>query len=496
MEPSIHELNSIYNYWEGGSDEEDAQSSRTLQRIPVDYDDDDDTMSVTSNTMLLDDADVDDESEGASTPRTLRGFEEGGDGDNGLKIGEPGEHKASNLSTYFNIVCIVAGTGILQLPYALSEGGWSAVFLIALAALMSNFTANATVRCLYYKDGIRLDGYSDVAYEAFGSKGRKFVSFFKSATLTAASSLFIVLTATNITQLLQDTSFAHLSIGFWIKVCVVFAWTPLVIKKSIHEVAILSMFSTLSTVVMVIVVVYICGRDIVARENMPDLTAIDIKKIPTALSSIFFSYGGNFVFPEVEGGMKYPKSFERVQGSASITVFLMYALVAVMGYAAYASDTKSPVFLNMKSGPLLIIANSMVTAHAILTAPIMMASVCMNLEQDLNVVPVTRPRSEQKIRRFLFRTFMMLVVFCLAYYCPYFDDLVQLIGAFAESLLVFVFPAMFYLILQSKKGPLSIFTWAWCSLVILVGLYCCTAGTWSGITSLISHIQNAKPSKG
>ena len=80
----------------------------------------------------------------------------------------------------------------------------------------------------------------------------------------------------------------------------------------------------------------------------------------------------------------------------------------------------------------------MVTAHVLLTAPIMMASVCMNLEQDLDVTPSSKSFIEQKVRRFLFRTFMMGLVFCLAYYCPFFGDLVQLIGAFAESLLVFV----------------------------------------------------------
>ncbi|KAJ1679451.1 hypothetical protein EV182_002022 [Spiromyces aspiralis] len=435
MQPSVHELQSLFNYWD--SDDED----RGPQSPVIDFggggpDDDADTLSVASDVRLLSDSEVD-----IATPRTLDGEAEVDE----ARLGKPHSNsdgdgsKASNLSTYFNIVCIIAGTGILQLPYALSEGGWSAVLLIALAALMSNFTANATVRCLYYKPGRRLDGYSEAANEAFGPRGRQFVSFFKSATLTAASALFIILAATNITQLLQHTALSHLGLGFWIKLSALFAWTPLVLKRSIHEVSVLSMFGTLSTVVMVLVVCYICGRDIAGTGvDIGALKAFDIKKYPMALSSIFFSYGGNFMFPEVEAGMRYPRSFERVQGAASITVFLMYALVAVIGYAAYGTGTKSPVFLNMESGPLLILANSMVTVHVLFTAPIMMASVCMNLEQDLNIIPESKPRTEQRTRRFLFRTSMMLVVFCLAYYCPFFGDLVQLIGAFAESLLVFV----------------------------------------------------------
>ena len=143
--------------------------------------------------------------------------------------------------------------------------------------------------------------------------------------------------------------------AFWIyriKLSVLFAWAPLVIKRSIHEVAIISTFGTLSTIVMVLVVVYICATDIF-KHGTTELLVFDHKKFPVALSSVFFSYGGNFVFPEIEGGMKHPRSFERVQGSASLTVFLMYALVAVMGYVAYGSNTKSPIFLNMQSGTCL-----------------------------------------------------------------------------------------------------------------------------------------------
>jgi hypothetical protein len=32
--------------------------------------------------------------------------------------------KGSSFLAYFNIVCVVAGTGALGLPYALRQGGW------------------------------------------------------------------------------------------------------------------------------------------------------------------------------------------------------------------------------------------------------------------------------------------------------------------------------------------------------------------------------------
>ncbi|KAJ2773541.1 hypothetical protein IWQ56_000948, partial [Coemansia nantahalensis] len=45
--------------------------------------------------------------------------------------------QSSAVDTFFHIVCITAGTGILQLPYALRSGGWVGVAYIALAAAIS-----------------------------------------------------------------------------------------------------------------------------------------------------------------------------------------------------------------------------------------------------------------------------------------------------------------------------------------------------------------------
>jgi vesicular inhibitory amino acid transporter len=47
------------------------------------------------------------------------------------------QHAGSSFLAYFNVVCVVAGTGTLGLPYALRLGGWIGILIIFLAWSMS-----------------------------------------------------------------------------------------------------------------------------------------------------------------------------------------------------------------------------------------------------------------------------------------------------------------------------------------------------------------------
>lgn len=44
---------------------------------------------------------------------------------------------ASSAYAYYNVVCVIAGTGTLGLPHALAQGGWIGIFILVLALLMS-----------------------------------------------------------------------------------------------------------------------------------------------------------------------------------------------------------------------------------------------------------------------------------------------------------------------------------------------------------------------
>ncbi|KAF9347687.1 hypothetical protein BGX26_000849 [Mortierella sp. AD094] len=79
--------------------------------------------------------------------------------------------QGSSLSAYANILCAVAGTGTLSLPYALKMGGWIGVGVLILSLLMSIYAAILLMKCLYYDGRQRLSSYQEVGRHAFGRTG-------------------------------------------------------------------------------------------------------------------------------------------------------------------------------------------------------------------------------------------------------------------------------------------------------------------------------------
>ena len=86
-------------------------------------------------------------------------------------------HGASAAWSAVAVIAITGGIGLLQLPYALRVGGWAAILLIPLAAVMSLYTAVSLVSSLYSPtDGSRLTSYAALAQAAFGTGGRRVVT--------------------------------------------------------------------------------------------------------------------------------------------------------------------------------------------------------------------------------------------------------------------------------------------------------------------------------
>ncbi len=45
--------------------------------------------------------------------------------------------------------CVIAGTGILQLPYALRLSGWCGIAVILFSAFVNEYTGKLLIECLY-----------------------------------------------------------------------------------------------------------------------------------------------------------------------------------------------------------------------------------------------------------------------------------------------------------------------------------------------------------
>ncbi|KAI9308298.1 transmembrane amino acid transporter protein-domain-containing protein [Cunninghamella echinulata] len=406
--------------------------------------------------------------------------------ENGEFIDVDRSKAGSSSLAYFNIVCVIAGTGTLGLPYALKQGGWFGLFILFLAWFMSTYTATILIKCLYVVGNKRLLNYKDVATAAFGAIGG-WVSFFFNAWITlGAPILYMVLSGDNLHQLCKGSSAELDAIRWRIISCAIVA-IPFIMVKNMKEVAIMSAFGALATAVVVIIVLVVSCVD---KAHLAPNTIGGIHnsviwdQFPVALATISFSFGGNIVYPHVEASMKNRKDWTKVCAAGLGTCALLYFLIAVPGYYIFGSTVESPIYDSISDGVPKIVAIVLMTVHVLVSSPILLTSFSLDCEEMANVTVERFGKWGEFGIRAVFRIIIMVVVGVIACSVPLFSALMSLIGAFANCLLIFVFPVAFYLKLTGFRNK-PIYELVWCGLIVILGIVGLIFGSRSAILDLM-----------
>ena len=388
---------------------------------------------------------------------------------------------------YFNIVCVVAGTGILGLPMALKQGGWMGMLILILSWTMSTYTAIILIRCLYANDVGRLSTYKDVATAAYGSFGGWITFFFNAWILLGAPVLYMVLSGANFNQLCKGTS-AELGDKTWtIIVCCIVA-IPFVFLKTMKEIAWTSAFGVVAIFITVFVVVIMAAMD---KPNQININHDPViwEMFPIALATISFSFGGNVVYSHVEAAMKKPQDWPKVAAAGLSTCAIMYIMVAVSGYFVYGTSVLSPVYNSLPEGAGRIIAIVVITLNVMVSAPILTASFSLDLEEMFNITVERFGKAKEFLIRAALRLAIMVVITIIACTVPFFGALMSLIGAFANCTLIFIFPILFYFKLTGFRNK-PFYELIWCGLTIILGLVGLVFGTMEAIKELMAAFQS------
>ncbi|RCI01698.1 hypothetical protein CU098_011204 [Rhizopus stolonifer] len=397
------------------------------------------------------------------------------------------DHAGSSFFAYFNVVCVVAGTGTLGLPYALRQGGWIGIFILFLSWTMSVYTGIILIRCLYANGKQRLSSYKDVARACFGRVGGWITFFFNSWITLGAPVLYMVLAGSNLNELCKGTV-AEIGAVKWSIVCSALVAIPFIIVKSMKEVAFMSALGALATLIVVFIVL---GVSMVDKQNSPPAhhDSVIWSEFPIALSTISFSFGGNPVYPHVEASMKKPKQWPLAVAGGLSTCAALYILTAVPGYYVYGDQVKSPIYSSISDGVPKIIAIIVMTFHVLTATPILITSFALDAEEMLGITVQRFGVWKEFVLRAIFRILVMVFVAVIGAVIPHFDDLMSLIGSFSNCGLIFIFPVIFYFKLTGFRNK-PIYEIAWCFLILLLGLVGLIFGTISSIEQLIKDFRS------
>ena len=293
------------------------------------------------------------------------------------------ETKAGFLGTLFSCVCVMGGTGILGLPWALSQGGWAAGALILVIAMMANYTGKILVMSLYRgaPPGRRLSGYPAVGEAAFGKVGLVVVHVFQKAALVGVATLFLILAGHFMLEgvggggggLAPQLAGVFVNskkwwTNIWTMVSAGVVALPVVLVYTLGDITPVTALGALATLATVVSVVIVSAAvvPVLPNSTLPGLTpafsnssatgvthkGIDIQGFPMAFTTITFSFAGHECFPSLEGSMARPRTFGRVLDWAYVALVVLYLVAALTGYAVFGNETDSPILSNFpQTGP-------------------------------------------------------------------------------------------------------------------------------------------------
>ncbi|KAI0236703.1 hypothetical protein L0F63_002179 [Massospora cicadina] len=404
---------------------------------------------------------------------------------------EHGAHRTgSSFAAFFNIVCVVAGTGVLALPKVLADGGWWALTLFVVTAGVSIVTSILLIECLYYKEGSRLEEFPDIAEVAFGRVARNFTKFFHYSISLSSGCIYILLSGLHTHEML--TSYApsiNLSPKFWIGISGIIVGVPFAMLKTLKEVTLLGVFGAFTTLVSVLCVAIQGGFTYANSTTSPihqDFIAIGF---PTAFATVAFSYGGTVVFPHVEGTMHNPKAWNRTLVLAIVAITSMYMLMAISGYLYYGQAVIAPVFKSMGKNIGSALGMVLITIHVLLAAPIYLCSFSLEQERVLNFEAM-HPQ-KQFLARICFRGAIAVALTLTAMYIPYFKPLMAVFGAVSNSIIIFIIPvACHYKLFGSRNR--SIFAHLTSIIILLFGIFGLFVGSFYAFKELIDAIKLGK----
>ncbi|KAJ3413865.1 Tetratricopeptide repeat protein 25 [Chytridiales sp. JEL 0842] len=354
---------------------------------------------------------------------------------------ETAHHHGSSVSeAVYHIICVIAGSGVLQLPFALNQSGWIGVLIILFAAIANGYSGRLLVKCLY-ANGVgaeRLGGFPHVGLKAFGPRGKAMVEMFNSAMLIGVPIVYLILSGMNLEILV-----GYFSLRVWIVISALVVLIPFLIFRTLKEIAIFSAFGVFATIVVIFTVVFYSLSDLPVNSGKVTHKLIDFAQFPSALGSISFSYAGNFVYPEVESSMSNPSQFPLVLTISMTVISLMYLVTAVVGYAAYGNTTVSPILNNLPAGFVSKFAIAVITAHVLLAIPVLVTTFSLEMERRLKISQPGRSEKVEGVSRAVLRIVILTGITVLAMAVPFFADFMTLLGAVANTALIFVFPVLF-----------------------------------------------------
>eukprot|EP01083_Nonionella_stella_P092739 259685_1 len=417
---------------------------------------------------------------------------------------------ASSLSTSFNIIKAIVGSGILCLPWATANTGLLATFiLLVISGILSYICWMFIIQCSHE---LKVYQFRDLALRLLGTKVALLVDFNFIVLAIIYSILYSVyigeFVANGLTEFgvyIDQSNGFNPSIHskcFIITIIILVICGPLTLLPKLDYLQYSSLIGITGTMITIIYIDYTFFMDDTVHNNV---TWINTHNHSTM--SVFFwleSFGvfsatffGHFNTASLYGELNQ-KSVPKMRWITVITfafIAILNLLMLIPGYLSFGNDVhqnviESLVITNQTKG-IVATLRILMALNMIGSYPLLFWNLKISMKNlvfyDSNGVP--RTYTTENVERLVYFG-INVMIWLIALYSRDVAELLSLVQAVSGNAILFVFPPWFYYELMAKKGALDRTVCFGCFGIAVFGLIAMVGGIISTAMNMSGVIQS------
>ncbi|KAF7836445.1 lysine histidine transporter-like 5 [Senna tora] len=365
-------------------------------------------------------------------------------------------------STFHNITALV-GAGVLGLPYAVSQLGWTAgIIAIMMSWLITFYTLWLLVEMHEIVPGKRFDRYHQLGEYALGPKLGYWMVTTMQLTVQVATSIVYSVTGGSSLKKALDLIWPQISgvretyyIIMFVVLQLLLSQTPNFNKLKIVSLtaAIMSIFYSMTAFVASLVKGI--GHHPSEYTIRSHTTPGQVFDVFNALGTIAFAFAGHSVVLEIQATLpstpEIPSKKPMWRGlvAAYFVVIACYLLVAISGYWAFGAHVEDNVLLSLEHPKWIIAAaNFMVLFHVIGSYQVFAMPIFDTIESFL---VQKRNFAPSRTLRVISRSAFVVVIGIVAIIIPFFGGLLGFFGGLAFVSTAYILPSILWLAITKPK---------------------------------------------
>ncbi|KAI8096705.1 transmembrane amino acid transporter protein-domain-containing protein [Halteromyces radiatus] len=360
--------------------------------------------------------------------------------------------KSGFIQSIFNTINLLAGVGILAIPLGFMYAGWViSLILFVFSTVMTIYTANILGRCLDAYPEAQTIG--DLAHNAFGQRGRFFISAIFWAELITCSVGLVVLLTDGLISLFPNID------PFLIRTITFLILTPMLFLP-IRHLAYTSLIGILS-VLCIAVVLTIDGATKMTSPGsliIPADTASWPENwmiFPRCIGLFMAALSGTACLPSIYRDMENPKQYTSMVYWGYMITALIFLTIGVAGYRMFGSGTMQEVTQNVMMIPeynqgmnqvaVWLFALSPIVKYGLILHPVNLSwQLALIRQPSIEAWFYRHPWGKQSVI-VVGKMMVSALVVLLACGIPRFDRIMSFFGACFSYIISGLFPTLCYL---------------------------------------------------